>query len=78
MGQQRRPACTGCGERTALARISPIESIHELRTFECVRCGQVDRYAVKADPRSYWVLLRDLSNPVESEALGAGCSGNAR
>ncbi|WP_322516921.1 hypothetical protein SR870_04945 [Rhodopseudomonas palustris] len=63
MDERRRPGCTACGARTALARVSPIESIHELRTFECARCGQVDRYAVKAEPDSYWVLLRPHDRP---------------
>lgn len=61
MDRARRPSCTSCGERTALARISPIELVHELRTFECSGCGQVDRYAVKSGPASYWLLLSDSS-----------------
>ncbi|ABD07653.1 conserved hypothetical protein [Rhodopseudomonas palustris HaA2] len=63
MDRRRRPECTACGERTALARIFPIENIHELRTFECLTCGHVDRYAVKAGPESYWVLLREPGAP---------------
>lgn len=59
MPERRRPRCTACGTRTALARISPIELVHELRTFECCGCGQVDRYAVKTGPDSYWLLLSD-------------------
>ena len=64
MDRGRRPSCTVCGERTALARISPIENVHELRTFECARCGQVDRYAVKTGPDAYWLLLREQPSPV--------------
>lgn len=72
MSGRRRPGCTACGGRTALARISPIEGIHELRTFECARCGQVDRYAVKAGPDSYWVLLRAPGRAAAGEAIKAG------
>ncbi|MGP9812853.1 hypothetical protein ACTZWT_15190 [Rhodopseudomonas sp. NSM] len=43
--------------------MSPIERIHELRTFECANCGQVDRYAVKAGPGSYSVLLSMRGRP---------------
>jgi hypothetical protein len=59
MAKSRRPACTVCKSRTVLARISPIEMVHELRTFECAKCGHVDRYVVKGGPDSYWVLLQD-------------------
>ncbi|MBI5132324.1 MAG: hypothetical protein HZA66_23020 [Rhodopseudomonas palustris] len=72
MSGRRRPGCTACGERTALARISPIEGIHELRTFECARCGQVDRYAVKAGPDSYWVLLRAPGRTAARAEAGTG------
>lgn len=64
----RRPSCTVCSERMALARIAPIESIHELRTFECARCGQVDRYAVKVGPHPYWLLVHEAA-PHAAEAL---------
>ncbi|RJF69648.1 hypothetical protein D4Q52_19595 [Rhodopseudomonas palustris] len=57
----RRPSCTECGDRMALARIAPIESIHELRTFECASCGQVDRYAVKSGPEPYWLLMPETA-----------------
>ncbi|KPG01001.1 hypothetical protein IP86_05900 [Rhodopseudomonas sp. AAP120] len=72
MPLRRRPACTVCGMRTALARISPIELVHELRTFECRGCGQVDRYAVKGGPDSYWLLLSDSGSPSARADSSAG------
>ncbi|MCG6203597.1 hypothetical protein LPW26_03000 [Rhodopseudomonas sp. HC1] len=63
MDRARRPSCTVCGDRMALARIAPIERIHELRTFECAKCGQVDRYAVKSGSDAYWLLMRETLLP---------------
>jgi hypothetical protein len=72
MTKTQRPACTVCGSRTALARISPIEMVHELRTFECAKCAHIDRYVVKGGPDSYWVLLQDqAAQPGELKLNGA-------
>ena len=43
-----RPPCSKCGERTTLARIKPSgERGCDLRTFECVTCGNEDVARVK-------------------------------
>ncbi|WP_199900024.1 hypothetical protein [Rhodopseudomonas sp. B29] len=42
-----------------LTRVSPVEVVHEMRSFECRSCGHTDRYAVRAGPESYWVLIGD-------------------
>lgn len=54
-----RPNCTVCGGSMWLTRVSPIEVVHEMRSFECRSCGHTDRYAVRAGPESYWVLIGD-------------------
>lgn len=63
---KRRPPCTRCGARTALARISPIKGADEFRIFECGHCGQVDYYAVPEEGE--WIVLRGemLAEVVES------------
>ena len=41
--QLHRPACSKCGRPTTLARIEPAaKSGHDLRTFECTVCDNVD------------------------------------
>lgn len=46
--QLYRPLCSKCGTLTQLARIEPSgESDHDMRTFECVACGNADMVAVK-------------------------------
>lgn len=68
MPAKRRPPCTQCGARTALARITPIKGAHEFRIFECAHCGQVDYYDVPTDIGSDWIVLRGemLAKVVES------------
>jgi len=46
--QLYRPLCSRCGTLTQLARIEPgDEPGHDLRTFECVTCGNADVVTVK-------------------------------
>ena len=46
--QLYRPLCSKCGTQTQLARIEPApEPDHDLRTFECVSCGNADMVTVK-------------------------------
>lgn len=46
--QLYRPLCSKCGTLTQLARIEPAdEPDHDLRTFECVACGNADVLKVK-------------------------------
>ena len=46
--QLYRPLCSKCGTLTQLARIEPCDdSNHDLRTFECVSCGNADTVTVK-------------------------------
>ena len=46
--QLYRPLCSECGTLTHLARIEPApEPDHDLRTFECVSCGNADMITVK-------------------------------
>ena len=43
-----RPLCVKCGTRTQLARIEPSDDLdHDLRTFECVSCGNAAVVKVK-------------------------------
>ena len=46
--QLYRPLCSKCGTRTQLARIEPCDDPgQDLRTFECVACGNADMVTVK-------------------------------
>ena len=46
--QLYRPLCSKCGTLTHLARIEPCDDPnHDLRTFECVACGNADTVTVK-------------------------------
>jgi hypothetical protein len=46
--QLHRPLCSRCGRLTQLARIEPTgEPDHDLRTFECVACGNADVVKIK-------------------------------
>ena len=46
--QLYRPLCSKCGQLTQLARIEPAEEPHhDLRTFECLTCGNTDVVLVK-------------------------------
>lgn len=46
--QLSRPPCSKCGTRTQLARIEPSdEQDHDLRTFECLACGNTDVVKIK-------------------------------
>jgi ribosomal protein L37E len=46
--QHDRPACSKCGMQTQLARIEPSgEPDYDVRTFECVTCGNSDAVKVK-------------------------------
>jgi hypothetical protein len=46
--QPYRPLCSKCGALTELARIEPAaEPDHDLRTFECMLCGNADTVEVK-------------------------------
>ena len=36
-----RPLCLRCGAKTMLARIEPVETGSELRTFECPSCHNI-------------------------------------
>jgi hypothetical protein len=46
--QLYRPLCSKCGTMTELARIEPAdEAGHDLRTFECMSCGNADTVKVK-------------------------------
>ena len=46
--QVYRPLCSKCGMLTQLARIEPLEEPdQDMRTFECVACGNADMVTVK-------------------------------
>lgn len=46
--QPYRPPCSKCGTLTQLTRIEPSgEPDHDLRTFECMACGNEDVVKVK-------------------------------
>lgn len=46
--QLYRPLCSKCGTLTQLARIEPSdEPGHDLRTFECIACGNSDVVRIK-------------------------------
>jgi hypothetical protein len=48
MIQSYRPLCTKCGGLTSLARIEPAtEADHDLRTFECITCGNAAVVKIK-------------------------------
>lgn len=41
--QLHRPPCSKCGTLTQLARVEPSDDpSHDLRTFECVGCSNLD------------------------------------
>lgn len=42
-----RPPCSKCGAQTMLARIEPDIRDHDLRTFECRECSNIDTVVVK-------------------------------
>src|SRR5882672_4476902 len=42
-----RPACSNCDLRMALVRIEPDKTDHDVRTFECLRCGNEHSEIVK-------------------------------
>jgi hypothetical protein len=51
------PHCTECGAKAWPCRISPADDGHETRSFECPKCGQVDRYDLSpADPLTLTLL----------------------
>ena len=46
--QLHRPFCSKCGTLMQLARIEPCDDPdHDLRTFECVMCGNADVVQVR-------------------------------
>jgi IS1 family transposase len=65
MGQRPQRACVRCRRRSrqcrarmVLTRIAPqSEPGHDLRTFECTRCKNVNRYDVEYRPSKPWPLV---------------------
>jgi hypothetical protein len=53
----QRPPCSKCQGRMALARIEPVSTGIDMRTFECPKCGEVLKvlveYPLKSD-KGYW------------------------
>ena len=45
-----RLRCPKCQTRMMLARISPGPTGYELRTFDCAKCGHVERIVIASDP----------------------------
>lgn len=46
--QLYRPLCSKCGTMTQLARIEPSgDPRHDVRTFECMGCGNLDVVNIK-------------------------------
>jgi hypothetical protein len=46
----QRVRCAKCRTRMMLARISPGPTGFELRTFDCAKCGHVERIVIALDP----------------------------
>jgi predicted RNA-binding Zn-ribbon protein involved in translation (DUF1610 family) len=42
-----RPLCKTCGTKVFLIRIEPDKPGHDLRTFQCPECGQIETTVVK-------------------------------
>src|SRR3954451_1037703 len=51
------PPCTSCGHRLILRRIEPAQAGHDIRTYECVRCANVDQHVVRYQTTDPWVLM---------------------
>ena len=46
--QLYRPLCSKCGTLSLLRRVEPSpEPDHDLRTFECPSCGNIDQVKIK-------------------------------
>jgi hypothetical protein len=46
----QRLRCPECRTRMMLARISPGPTGFELRTFDCSKCGHVEKIVIALDP----------------------------
>jgi hypothetical protein len=46
----QRLRCSTCQTRMNLAQISPGPIGFELRTFDCARCGHVEKIVIASDP----------------------------
>jgi hypothetical protein len=46
----QRLRCSKCQIRMSLAHISPGPTGFELRTFDCSKCGYVEKVAIASDP----------------------------
>ncbi len=51
------PPCTRCGHAVNISRIEPGEPGLDLRTYECVRCQNVDQYIVQYQTTDAWQLV---------------------
>lgn len=52
-----RAPCSRCGGRMWLSRIAPTARGHDLRSFECSKCSQIDHYAVIPGSDAPWVRI---------------------
>jgi hypothetical protein len=61
-----RLRCQTCQTRMNLAQISPGPTGFELRTFDCARCGYIEKIAIASDPMKSgdvgW-LVGELKSP---------------
>jgi hypothetical protein len=48
-----RLRCAKCRTRMMLARISPGPRGFELRTFDCSKCGHVEKIVIALDPTKF-------------------------
>ena len=42
-----QPPCPTCGHLETLTHASPIDGLHEVRTFKCKACGHTETIIVK-------------------------------
>jgi hypothetical protein len=70
--EPRAPPCSKCGATVTLTQIEPHSPGFDLRSFECPKCYQVDRYSVEYGTSEPWALLapteQHVTVRVESEA----------
>jgi uncharacterized Zn finger protein len=45
-----RPRCRNCQSEMALSRVLPRRATLDLRTFECGKCGRVEKVIADIDP----------------------------
>ena len=60
--EREPPPCTKCGHHLAIRQIEPSQPGHDLRTYQCSRCQNFDRYVVRYQTDDPWTLVRESDN----------------